>query len=92
MDLYHKFLLLAKGILTGVGELRPMNWVLVKDITFFGFNLKRLLCCKIRPLSALSQQWNTFYPSALNFHDLAVNKYNISLLNLYGQHSFNSLE
>ena len=27
------FLLLVKGILTGVGQLRPMNWVLVKITT-----------------------------------------------------------
>ena len=30
-DLYHPFLLLARGTLTGVGQFRPMNWVLVKD-------------------------------------------------------------
>ena len=31
MNLYHPFLLLAKGTLTGVGQFRPMNWVFVKD-------------------------------------------------------------
>ena len=30
MDLYHAFLLLAKETLAGVGQFRPMNWVLVK--------------------------------------------------------------
>ena len=33
VDLYHPFLLLAKGTLTGVRQIRTINWVLVKNIT-----------------------------------------------------------